>query len=122
MESDTTYFIVARFYKTGNHLSLNGEPIYDALDVWINPTGTTETAPTMTILRENGTGEFEGLTFSGFSNSLPVGGNLYIGNLIGGTTWVDVVPQNIPEPVTVSLLGSSLVALRLLQARRRKIG
>jgi len=103
----STQLVVGRLYK-------DGSSNYNKMDLWLNPTTTTEGAAGVTITQDLGVSAVDTFYLRGGNSGASA--VLDLDNISIGTTYQDVV---IPEPSSLSLLAVALGTV-FVWARKRK--
>ncbi|MEX2607661.1 MAG: PEP-CTERM sorting domain-containing protein [Kiritimatiellia bacterium] len=104
----TTYFLVGK-------LSSQGGTAYDQLEMWINPSSSTEGAADLSV--SSNTGETDMVNWGMRSVNVNNSGDKVFDEFRVGTTYNAVT---IPEPGTFALMAGALVVLALTEHRRRR--
>lgn len=103
----TTYFVVAKLYKSASN--------YDRMSLFVNPTSLTEPGtPSATSITDIGISSVS--FFSVRTANLAAGDQTLFDELRVGTSFADVV---IPEPTTWALLATGLATTVILRRRRQ---
>lgn len=108
-DASGTFFLVGKISKT---LS---SPTYNTIDMWVNPTSSTEVAPTRSVTANTGLASISAfrVLLGNSSNQLDAGDSITYDNLRIATSFSEVVP----EPASLGLLCLATMAL----SRRRRV-
>jgi hypothetical protein len=104
----STQLVVGKLWK-------NAATNYNTLDLWLNPTSTTEGASDLTITRDMGVSFVDSFYLRGDASGIGASASVEMDSIVLGTSFDAVV---VPEPSTyAALLG--LLALGTVMVRRR---
>lgn len=109
--ANTTYLVVLGYNNIGGTAANN-------LNLWINPVLGNNSAPTAD-LSLTPTTVATAIDNVGFKVQSSPQGTFLIDNILIGTSWSDVTPTSVPEPVTFAFAGLGLLGGCMVWFRRR---
>ncbi len=107
LTTGSTYLIVVQVMSDGSQ--------FTSANMWVNPADSANPGTPSATLGSSSTTSFG--RFIIYTNGLDSGESISFDELRFGTTWSDVVPAAVPEPVSASLL--ALVSGALLWRRKK---